>query len=366
MKVTIENHNGRLRLRWLYQGKRYTLSAAVSDNPTGRALARQKAAQIELDISAGYFDPSLLKYKPKLLGKNATELTAPQLFDRYVEAIARDKNLTNGSLRRYQGIQAHVRQHLTLPAVTVSDRIAGDFAAYLKEHVSDRTAKEYLWMLRSCWDWARGKYHIADENPWIAPLARIKPQPKQKVRPFTTAEIKAILAAFEGDRYYSHYYPFVQFLFGTGCRLGEAIALQWKHLGADYQTAWIGQSIADGKRKSTKTGKARTILLSSKVSEMLRSRHEALQPKPDDLVFPSPKGGYIDSHNFRNRAWKHILEQCHIEYRKPYSTRHTAISHALANGANYLQVAEATGHDPRVLHQSYASAIEQQSVFVEF
>ncbi len=49
-------------------------------------------------------------------------------------------------------------------------------------------------------------------------------------KPFTSEEIKAIIQGFEQDRYYSHYAGFVEFLFGTGCRTGEAIGLCWKHL----------------------------------------------------------------------------------------------------------------------------------------
>lgn len=85
-------------------------------------------------------------------------------------------------------------------------------------------------------------------------------------------------------------------------------------------------------------------------------------------MFPAPKGGEINDYTFRRRAWKSVLEQIAVDYRKPYTTRHTAISHALAGGANYLQVADATGHDPhpQILHEHYASVIEQKSVFVEF
>jgi integrase len=224
MKVTIENHKGRLRLRWLYQGKRCTMAVGVDDNATGRAQAKRKASEIELDIAAGYFDPTLLKYKPQLLGKTATEISAPELFNRYVDAIAREKNLASSSLRRYQGIRSHIEERLNIPSVSVCDRVAGDFASYLKEHVCARTAREYLWMLSSCWGWARGKYRVTEANPWTAQIARVKPQPKQKVKPFTIAEIRVILSAFECDRYYHHYFCFVAFLFGTGCRLGEAIA----------------------------------------------------------------------------------------------------------------------------------------------
>jgi integrase len=367
MKVTIEKHKGRLRLRWLYQGKRYTMAVGVDDNPTGRAQAKRKASEIELDISVGYFDPSLLKYKPRLLGKTATEISAVDLFVRYTQVMKHEKALSQGALNKYQGAQSHLKRVLVdIPASAVTPLLAGNFTAALVERLSGYTAKQYLFLLRSCWDWAKGKYHVGESNPWTAQIAKVKPQPRQKVKPFTSAEIRAILNAFENHPHYSHYYPFVQFLFGTGCRLGEAIALQWKHLSADFATAWIGHSIADGQRKSTKTGKARTVLLNSQVLEMLKNQYEAVRPKPDDLVFPSPSGKFIDSRNFRNRAWKTILERCHIDYRKPYCTRHTAISHALANGANYLQVAEATGHDPKVLHQSYASAIELKPIFVEF
>jgi integrase len=65
MRVTIESDRGRLRLRWLYQGKRVTMSLGVDDNPTGRAFAKQKSGQIETDLTAGHYDETLLRYKPR-------------------------------------------------------------------------------------------------------------------------------------------------------------------------------------------------------------------------------------------------------------------------------------------------------------
>ena len=38
------------------------MSCGVPATPTGRAIARQKAAQIEKDLLNDYFDPTLLKY----------------------------------------------------------------------------------------------------------------------------------------------------------------------------------------------------------------------------------------------------------------------------------------------------------------
>ena len=106
-------------------------------------------------------------------------------------------------------------------------------------------------------------------------------------------------------------------------------------------------------------------MLPKEVIVMLKSRKtEAYQP--DDVVFPAPQGEEINDKNFRRRAWKTVLEKLDIEYRKPYATRHTAISHALANGANPLAVAEQTGHDPQILFKHYASVIQKSAVMVGF
>lgn len=141
--------------------------------------------------------------------------------------------------------------------------------------------------------------------------------------------------------------------------------MQWKHIADDFKTVWIGESVSRGTRKTTKTGKARTVNLTPKISAMLRER-KSEDSKSEDLVFPAPTGIPINDHTFRRRAWKTILTKAEISYRKPYATRHTAISQALANGANPLAVAEETGHDAETLFKWYASVTQPQAVMVEF
>jgi integrase len=368
MKVTVEDHQGRYRLRWQHQGKRYTLSCGVPSTPTGKAVAKMKAAEIEKDLACGYFDPTLLKYRPRTLGKTATEITAQELFKRFSEHKRKDLGVSDRSIEtRYKPLLRYLEQHLNIPAEKVGEQQAKNFKALLLERVTGQTAKERLWLLQGCWQWAVGKYHLAAENPWVGLTNGIKPTPTQKPQPFTVAEVQAILAGFKADRYYAHYYPQVAFMFGVGCRFGESAGLLWQHVGADFATAWIGESVdRNGRRKATKTGKARTVLLSSAIAAMLIELHRGRQPKPDDLVFPAQKGGPVNDKLFNRRAWKTVLQRANVPYRKPYGMRHTAISHALANGADPLSVAEQVGHDPKVLFASYASVIKPQNVFVEF
>jgi integrase len=366
MKISVESFRGKLRIRFGYRGKRICVYLGIVDSPQNRAYAESIKGTIERDILLNNFDETLLRYKPWVLGNSATELNCSDLFERFTNTMAKEKGLYQGSLRRYQGCLSHIRRSLKKEAHNVNRQDAENFRSALMERVSNRTAKEYLWMVQGCFDWAKGKYRVPEQNPFVGLAARIKPELRQKVKPFTEGEIRAILAEFRRDRYYSHYADFVAFLFGIGCRFGEAAGLCWKHVSSDFQTVWIGESVSRGTRKSTKTGRSRTVILSPTVSKILQSRFIQMRPNPSDLVFPAPKGGSICDHTFRRRAWKTILRSCGIEYRKPYAARHSAISHALAAGVNPVDLAEQTGHDKRVLLNVYAHVVNPQVLFREY
>jgi integrase len=370
-KVWIDKTGNALRLRWNYKGKKQSLSLGVADNPIGRALAKSKIAEIEKDLAAGYYDPTLLKYKPRKLGANPTEISAVDLFGKYIIHYKKNNEIAHGSGLRLKAIASKLEQFLgDKQANKVTESVAEKVVARWAESASVQTIKSYLYYLKGCWDWAKDKYHVVDPNPWddclIKSRSRGNSKPSKQVKPFTIVELQAIIAAFANNPYYAHYTEFVIFLANTACRFGEAAGLKWSSLGADYSTAWIGESVSRGHQnaKGTKTGKSRTIQLSPTMRSMLLARYERINPQPDDLVFPSPKGLPLDDHNFNRRAWKTILASCHIEYRSPYKLRHSAISHALANGANPIALAEQSGHDKRTMLSTYAHAIDREVLFV--
>ncbi|MBE9171198.1 tyrosine-type recombinase/integrase [Pleurocapsales cyanobacterium LEGE 06147] len=362
--VRVENANGRLRLRFTYSGRRYVVAVGLPDSKVNRLVAQQKAAQIELDIASGNFDATLSKYKPpKATSQKQREMSVADLFEQFRSAQATAKELHAGSLCRYTATLKHLERYFSSKSAESIDQTdAEGFAQYLRGKVSTRTAKDYLILVQACWKWTE---QSLSHNPWSSVVGKVKPTPKQKVKPFTVAEVQAILDAFRNNRYYRHYADFVAFLFGTGCRFGEAVALKWKHIADNCSSVWIGESVSRGNRKTTKTGKDRTVTLTTKITQMLKERRPD-RCDPESLVFPAPSGKTISDHTFRRRAWKKILASLGIEYRKPYATRHTAISHALANGANPLAVAEATGHEPQILFKHYASVIQRSAVMVEF
>jgi integrase len=58
------------------------------------------------------------------------------------------------------------------------------------------------------------------------------------------------------------------------------------------------------------------------------------------LVFPAPKGGYIDLDNCRLREWYPALEAAGLRQRGPYALRHTFATEALAAGVSTFDLAE--------------------------
>jgi integrase len=338
----------------------------MQDSVLTRAIAKQRAAVIEQDICTGNFDKTLLRYRPRALGQNPTELNCPELFERYTQWAAKDRNLQEGSLCRYQGCLANLRRYLNKPASGLSVHDVENFRAALSERLSPSTARSYLGLLVACFDWAVGKFWVPEQNPFKGQSGKVRIQFRQKTKPFSEHEIRLILEGFKADRHYAHYYPVIRFLFATGCRPGEAFGLKWPNISDDFKTVTFCEAASKGKsRDRTKTGRSRVVNLAEGITQMLREM--AAQAKPGQtLVFPSQQGQIINDHTFRRRGWKSVLERVGVPYRKLYGTRHSAASHAIASGANYVEVAEQLGHDPQVLHDHYVSAVNSRILFKEF
>jgi integrase len=370
MKVTIENLEGRLRLRWICpeRGNRRNLHLGVEDSTTGRAFAATIKDRIENDAKHGYYDASLLKYRPLTIGKNASEITTVELFERFTQHQFKSEGLAKSSIKsRYEPLKRMLEKHLNIQAASVDRRRAVSFADICGDSLTPGTAKARIMLLKSAWEWGTGRYQLADENPWVGIATRFKSIPVQPVAAFTLDEAKRIIEGFRNSRYYCHYADFVAFRLGMGTRGGEASALKWKHLSIDLDSVWIGESFSRGVTGSTKTKKARTVNLNPSISAMLSARRDRLKPSSDDeLVFKSPEGLPIDDRNFNRRAWKTVLADAGVKYRKPYTTRKTAITLSLKNGASYIEVAAAAGHDPQTMHKYYSDVIQERSVFVSF
>jgi integrase len=117
-------------------------------------------------------------------------------------------------------------------------------------------------------------------------------------RPFESWAELELLAGELGPRYGQ----LVLFAAATGLRPGEWIALEHRDIDRNARVAHICRAYRNGRVKCPKTeASVRAVPLQTIALAAL----EQLPTSPaSPLVFPSPKGGYFDLHNFRNRHWK--------------------------------------------------------------
>ncbi|MEE3719605.1 tyrosine-type recombinase/integrase [Tumidithrix elongata RA019] len=353
--VAIESDKGWLRLRWRVAGKRYAYALGLPDNKTNRKIAEARANQIYLDVLSGNFDGTLVKYKPT--GQTELEPEKPKtdsptiadLFDRFVAHKA--KEIDPRTLRRYHTITRQLKEFFRDRIVTeLNASSAEEFQQFLIADGNAETVRRKIQLLKACWQW-----HELDAAIWES-LPKLRTPPQEAPKPFTKEEVALILGGFKRDRYYSHYYPYVKFLLGTGVRIGEAQGLTWGRISDDCTVVEVFETWTDRQRKPPKNNKSRQFRVSQETAELLRSIRPN-DPSPDSFVFLTLEGHPINEHNFRGRAWKEILDKVDVPYRKPYNCRATFTSHCLMSGMNPLLVAQLTGHDVAVLFEHYAAYI---------
>ena len=358
--VVIINSNGRLQLRFSYCGKRHYISIGLPDSPTNRKLAELRASEIEKDILYERFDATLQKYKPNTSLSTITPITPISKFkpklDELWNSYSEFKKPQVSPSTYAKDFTRHRNHIAKLPTRSLNE--ASAIRDWLLGNLTPNAAKRCLTQIKACCNWAMDE-GLIDTNPFG--FMKIK-LPKgtyeeQDINPFTKEERDLILNTFASDRYYSHYTSYIRFLFFTGCRPSEAIALKWKHI-SNSVIQFRGSVVIseDGLvlKEGLKTQKKRNFPLTPEVNAILKDiRPETVNP--ESLIFVSPKGKFIDHHNFSNRAWKSILAKCNIPYRKSYQTRHTFISLCMEVNINSTAIGRWTGTSAKMIDNHYGA-----------
>jgi integrase len=377
--VGLESFQGRLRLRLprqIYSGKQKYLTLGLADSPENRTSAERQARQIELDLITGNFDPTLAKYRPQTHLTLVKPVEFPQkalklseLWDKYTQFKSSQLEETT-ILRDYGKIQKRILKLLTQ---NLSE--AGEIRDYLLKTYSAEVAKRTLKQFNACCNWAvRSK--LLDSNPFDGMASQIKSEKASTTSrmSFTKEERDAIIQAFENNTYsskfapvpHSYYAPYVKFLFLTGARPEEAIALKWKHI-KNNRIVFCEAVATDLKiRKSTKTHETRTFPINTQLQALL-DEIQLEEVNSETLVFPARSGKEIDAHNFLNRVWKPVVENLVKDkkvkqYLPQYNCRHTFITMTLEAGVTVIQVAKWAGNSPEIIMKHYAGTTRQVQV----
>ncbi len=189
--------------------------------------------------------------------------------------------------------------------------------------------------------------------------AQVKaPRPeKPEIKPLSQAQARKLVktARETGDRYGALYVVALH----TGLREGELLGLQWDDLDLEATTPTLqvrrtlSETRTGHKFELPKSGKGRSIKLSRKAAEALRS-HRARQAKEklrlgslwqdNRLVFPTTTGTTMSGTNLLGRHFKPLLKKAGLPDIRLHDLRHTCDTILLMAGKHPKYVQELRGH----------------------
>ncbi|MBD2414436.1 hypothetical protein FACHB389_08185 [Nostoc calcicola FACHB-389] len=395
--VNIGVDKGSLRLQFstrisrkFYDKKQFYKGLGRSDTPENQQWAEGIAKRMQADIDhpdGGLFDPTLAKYldiKPMLATVTQLPTAKPlpklgELWEEFLEwKCSRVKKTT------YQGMYIRTYTGLLKPFLDkpLNSNLANEiFEALNKKKANRSTARNLLCVLSTLSKRAIKKGLIIEDyfdeikDAYKVPKKSRQLKDEENYKAYTKEERDLIIETFHQSDKNSekHIAPLIEFLFLTGCRHGEAFALQWKDI--KFETGWIvfDESFASEIREtqSTKTDTTRIFKMKglTRLQKVLNSLKDN-NCNPDDLVFKTSTGRQMSTATLK-AAWlgggytnhgKHykylgavarLAKEGKIKYLKAYATRHTFITIMVNNGADLALLADSCGNSVEIIIKHY-------------
>ena len=154
------------------------------------------------------------------------------------------------------------------------------------------------------------------------------------------------------DRLGRHLSLIVLFAASTGLRPSEWLALEHRDIDRAAGVVYVRRAYRNGRIKHPKTTASyRAVPLQAIALDAL----DALPTRTGSaLLFPAPRGGYLDLHNFRYRDWKPAQRDLAIDpIRRVYDLRHTFATFALRAGISTFDLSRYMGASLTMIDRHY-------------
>ena len=383
-----------------YDRKQHYLSFGARDNQENMLMAMQAALEMQRDLESGSFDSGDVdKYKhpSKRIGRQysaATSRKVEGVLELYDDFVSNARIGITTLASNYRTYRNHLVKMTEERGYTINQQL--EIKSWVEDNVAPIITSRMLALLDRMLEWGKREEKIAPNfvskfkeyaKAYKKSLRTIntkrKPpkgaahlMPTEGIKAWSEQERDIIITAFhsrlssgwqaklDATNRLDYKAYLIEFLFLVGCRHGEAFALTWGDVAEDFKRITINKSYDWGCRivKGTKTGKVRTIPVSSRVQEILRILKLA-NTTAETLVFPNENGKHFNSFTIRG-VWnptgavtvigKLIREKKLTQYCDAYSTRRTFISLQISKGASVVDVAYWVGDEPETILKHYA------------
>ena len=284
------------------------------------------------------------------------------LFGEYVKKwwSAMEPGMSAGKARDYRAILDH---HLVPFFKDVSFNeikrvLVKKFVAQLQsmpnrygEKLSGKTIRNVLIPLRVI------IRDAVDEYGWTNfadPFARVGlPKVRRlRVQPLSREEWASLM-----EHMPAWYRPYFEFAVLTGLRPSEQVALKWKAIEKEFIHIELSRVRNREKRELKTVESVRRIEIRPSMRKVLEEQREFTKGFESEYVFVNMEGRPVRQEKV-GEVWQRAIAKSGLPYRRPYETRHTFASWALAAGESSGWVASTLGHvDPSMVYRTYGRYI---------
>ena len=328
---------GRVQYWDPHTGKRRELTQMFDSQKAAAAWAKKEETRLRED--------------PQHIAPGAD--TVDTYLDRWFPDMVVQRALRPSSVARYEADLAHVRRLIgskRLQDLTPMD-IQNVYTTLLNDGKAPATVRHVRTILHGALQDAVAWDLIAKDPARGTKAPKV---PRRTLEIPSVEQSRALLRAAEADRLFALW----TFLALTGCRRGEALALQWTDIDWDRRVVTIQRTLSryGAKRTAnppkTPSGRRAVALSDYLVSVLTKHRH---QQKLDRLAAGSQwqEGGWVFT--TRNGTWfagGHVYDYFTRLVRRaglpdtlrPHDLRHVMASYWIANGVPIKVVSERLGH----------------------
>ncbi|MFV3388398.1 tyrosine-type recombinase/integrase [Pseudomonas sp. NY15364] len=368
MPTGVEIFRNSIRIRFTWNGRRCSETLPYPVTQKGIAAASKLRDQVVSLIKLGLMDDA--KYA-ELFPGSALPAGGTPGFGEYAQLWLDSREITSGTRLNYKSaLNIYWMPHLALTRIdlitpTLLRRIVAG-----TEWTSPGVKRNAIVKLAAIMRSAVGD-GLLQKNP--AESMELPKRAKKEVDPFELAEAERIIDRLYQTEHWPSliYAALFEFLFFTGLRISEALALQWQDVDWSRRTVHVRRTVALGElEERTKTGSDRFVLLNQRALRALwfakvyadRRLLGVGRVTSTPHVFPPSKGQvHVKQTSNVHHQWRPTLQALGIRYRPPYNCRHTYATMCLMSGLNPAFIAQQLGHSVQMLLSTYARWINSTS-----
>jgi integrase len=372
MPTGVELFRKSLRIRFTWNGRRCSETLPYPATPKGIAAASQLRDQVVHLAKMGLLDDA--KYVELFPGSAVPTGGIPS-FGEYAQLWLDSREITAGTRLNYKGaLNLYWMPQLALSRIDLITTTLLRRIITATDWTSPGVKRNALVRLSTILKSAVSDGLIA-KNP-AEPL-ELPRRTKKEIDPFDLVEANRITNhLYQATHWPSLIYAALfEFLFFSGLRLSEALALRWESVDWGRKQVHVCRTVALGKvEERTKTGCDRYVLLNERALRALwfamTYAEQRLQGvgrvRATPYVFPPSKGQeHVKETSNVHHQWRPTLTALRIRYRPPYNCRHTYATICLMSGMNSAFISQQLGHSVQMLLFTYARWINSSSDWSE-